>query len=330
MAVDSKSGAQALWRALWYVSPGLAQLRDATVTSPNTGEARIKTLWSAISRGTERLVSQGRVPTSEYERMRAPLQEGAFPFPVKYGYCAVGTVEAGPADWIGRHVFALHPHQSYFTAPLDRLIALPDGLDPRRATLAANMETALNALWDSGAGPGDRIAVVGGGLTGLLVTALCAALPGAEVHLIDIDESRRPLAQMLGARFAQPDQQDLDCDVVFHTSASAAGLETAIGLAGLEARIVEMSWYGAGTVAAPLGGSFHSKRLQLISSQVGHVSPSRRPRWTYARRLAKVLDLLNDARLDQLITHEFAFADLPRLLPDFLNSSDGIAAVVRY
>lgn len=118
--------------------------------------------------------------------------------------------------------------------------------------------------------------------------------------------------------------------MVFHTSASAAGLETAIELAGQEARIVELSWYGTGTVAAPLGGGFHSKRLQLISSQVGHVSPSRRPRWTHGRRLAKALALLNDARLDQLITHEFTFVDLPRRLPAFLNSSDGIAAVVQY
>lgn len=328
MAVDSKSGNA---QALWHVSPGLAQLRDAAVTSPGPDEALVKTLWSAISRGTERLISQGRVPASEYERMRAPLQEGAFPFPVKYGYCAVGTVEAGPADWIGRRVFALHPHQSRFVAPLPLLTPLPNGLDPRRAALAANMETALNALWDSGAGPGDRIAVIGGGLVGLLVSFLCARLPGAEVHLIDVDESRRSLTQALGAQFSRPDTTFCaDCDVVFHTSATASGLETAIELAGLEARVVELSWYGAGAIAAPLGGGFHSKRLQIVSSQVGQVSPSRRPRWTHGRRMAKALELLDDARLDQLITHEFAFTDLPRLLPGFLNSSDGIAAVVRY
>ena len=193
------------------------------------------------------------------------------------------------------------------------------------------METALNALWDSGAGPGDRIAVVGGGLVGLLVSFLCARLPGAEVHLIDVDEGRAPLAQVLGAQFSCPDTTSCaDCDVVFHTSATTAGLETAIELAGLETRVVELSWYGTGTIAAPLGGGFHSKRLQIASSQVGQVSPSRRPRWTYGRRMAKALELLGDARLDQLITHEFAFADLPRLLPGFLNSSDGIAAVVRY
>jgi threonine dehydrogenase-like Zn-dependent dehydrogenase len=109
------------------------------------------------------------------------LQEGAFPFPVKYGYCAVGRVEAGPAELLGRMVFCLHPHQEVFLAPVDMLRPVPAGVPPRRATLAANMETALNALWDSGAGPGDRIVVVGAGVLGLLVTALAAKLPGAEV-----------------------------------------------------------------------------------------------------------------------------------------------------
>ena len=264
--------------------------------------------------------------------MRAPMQDGEFPFPVKYGYCAVGTVEAGPAELQGRLVFALHPHQSAFVAPLSLLTPLPEGLDPRRATIAANMETALNAVWDSGAGPGDRIAVVGAGLVGLLVAYLCARLPGAEVCIIDIDASRDEISRSFGARFLRaPVSTVSDADVVFHASASAAGLATAIGLGGIEARIVELSWYGEGEVAVPLGGAFHSRRLQLVSSQVGQVSPSRRPRWDYARRMRKALDLLGDDRLDALITHEFSFDDLPRRLPEFLGTAaPGLAAVVRY
>src|SRR5262245_28749148 len=195
--------------------------------------------------------------------MRAPMQEGAFPFPVKYGYAATGLVEAGPANLIGRQVFALHPHQDYFNAPLDALIPIPDGLPARRATLAANMETALNALWDSGAGPGDRIVVVGAGVVGLLVAALAARLPGAAVTAVDPEEARRPLAEALGATFAAPAQAPGDADVVFHASASGAGLDTAIGCGGMEATIVEMSWYGDKPVEARLGGAFHSRRLTL-------------------------------------------------------------------
>jgi len=337
MAVDTKMvegepAHEAEARALWYAAPGHAEIRPARLPPVPAGHAQVHTLWSAISRGTERLVLEGRVPASETARMRAPMQEGDFPFPVKYGYCAVGRVEAGPADMQGRLVYALHPHQTRFIAPLSMLTPLPDGLDPRRAAIAANMETALNAVWDSGAGPGDRIAIVGAGLVGLLVAYLCARLPGAEVCVIDIDASRADIVHSFGARFAQtPDSEIADADVVFHASASAAGLATAISLGALEARIVELSWYGEGEILVPLSGAFHSRRLQLVSSQVGHVSPSRRPRWDYGRRMRKALELLRDERLDALITHEFSFDDLPRHLPAFLGKgAAGLAAVVKY
>ncbi len=332
--VEIKTPAGKEAQALWYVEPGVADLRRAQVT-PGPGQALVRTLWSGLSRGTERLVFNGRVPASEYERMGAPLQEGTFPFPVKYGYCAVGVVEDAPEapDLVGRAVFCLHPHQTLFAAPLAMLTLLREGLSPRRAVLAANMETALNALWDSGAGPGDRITVVGAGLVGLLVAYLAAALPGADVTVVDLDPSRRAIAESFGARFATPAEYGGpgDADVVFHASAAAAGLKVALGAAGLEARVVELSWYGEGDVAAPLGGAFHSRRLSLISSQVGHVAPSRRPRWTYARRLAKAVELLGDARLDALISSEVAFADLPQALPALLApGAKGLATVVRY
>src|SRR5262249_58046288 len=131
----------------------------------------------AISRGTERLVSTGRVPPSEFERMRAPFMAGAFPFPVKYGYATVGRVEAGPVR--DRVVFALHPHQSEFVLPEEAVCVVPDRVPPARAVLAANMETALNALWDGGPQPADRVAVVGGGIGGLLIARLCTRPPGA-------------------------------------------------------------------------------------------------------------------------------------------------------
>ena len=44
-----------------------------------------------VSSGTEALVLAGRVPESEFERMRGPAMGGAFPFPVKYGYAMVGV-----------------------------------------------------------------------------------------------------------------------------------------------------------------------------------------------------------------------------------------------
>jgi threonine dehydrogenase-like Zn-dependent dehydrogenase len=264
--------------------------------------------------------------------MRCPNQEGAFPFPVKYGYCATGVVEVGPGELVGRTVFCLHPHQDHFNAAVASLLPVPDGVPARRATLTANMETALNALWDAGAGPGDRIVVVGAGVVGLLVAALAARLPGADVTSVDVDESRRPIVQSLGARFARPQQVPGDADIVFHASATAAGLDTAINCAGFEGIIVEMSWYGDKPVQVDLGGAFHSRRLKLVSSQVGHVSPGRRPRWTHRRRVEAAVGLLAAMpALDALVAEEIAFEDAPRELPRILGpAGHGLAPLIRY
>jgi NADPH:quinone reductase-like Zn-dependent oxidoreductase len=318
-------------KALWYVGPGRAELRAEEIAAPKPGEVSVRALFGAISRGTERLVQAGRVPASEYDRMRAPLMGGAFPFPVKYGYATVGRVEAGPSELQGRVVFSLHPHQTLFTLPLDAVSAVPADVPPRRAVLAPNMETALNAVWDGTPGPADRIAVVGGGLVGLLVTYLCARLPGADVTVVDTAPGRAELAQAFGARFASPSNAPTDCDLVFHTSGNASGLATALRLAGEEASIVELSWYGSGDVAAPLGEAFHSRRLRLLSSQVGKVAPSHRSRWTHGRRLAAALALLKDPVLDALLAPDAAFEELPAKLPSVFGSdSNVICQLIRY
>jgi threonine dehydrogenase-like Zn-dependent dehydrogenase len=316
-------------RALWYVSRRRAELRPVVLSAPGPDEVRVRMLWSALSRGTERLVFEGRVSFGESERMRLPAQEGDFPYPVKYGYCAVGVIEEGPIA--GRTVFALHPHQERFTAPLTMLHPVPNGVPARRAVLAANMETALNALWDSGAGPGDRILVVGAGVVGLLAGYLAAQMPGTEVTLVDIDFARRPVAESFGAAFAKPLDAPGGADVVLHASATPAGLACALACAGTEATVVEMSWYGDRMVPAPLGLDFHARRLKLIASQVGAVAPSRRPRWDPRRRMEKALALLADERLDALVTGEVAFEELPAALPRlFAEGAPGLATAVHY
>jgi threonine dehydrogenase-like Zn-dependent dehydrogenase len=263
--------------------------------------------------------------------MRGPNQQGAFPFPVKYGYCATGVVEGGPADWRGRTVFCLHPHQDYFNVAIAGLLPLAEGVPARRATLTANMETALNALWDGGCGPSQRIVVVGAGVVGLLVSALAARLPGTEVTTVDVDGSRAAIVAALGARFVPPAQAPADADVVFHASASADGLKTAIACAGFEATIVEMSWYGAKEVAVPLGGAFHSRRLKIVSSQVGEVAVARRARWSPHRRAQAAMGLLTCPALDRLVAEEIAFEEAERELPRILDpGAGGLPPIIRY
>ena len=176
--------------------------------------------------------------------------------------------------------------------------------------------------------------MVGAGVVGLLIACLAARLPGADVSVIDVAQERRTIVEALGARFVPAGAGDTlptGADVVFHTSVSAAGLNAAIAAAGFEATVVELSWYGDRDVPAKLGGAFHSQRLKLISSQVGHVSAGRRPRWDYRRRLTAALNLLDDTRLDALVADEIAFdtaaTDLPKVLAP---GAPGLAPVIRY
>jgi threonine dehydrogenase-like Zn-dependent dehydrogenase len=302
-------------RAFWITAPGTGEILDEIIAEPGPGRAVVRTQFSGISRGTESLVFHGAIPHSEQERMRAPFQEGPFSFPVKYGYCSVGTVEEGPAALTGRTVFCLYPHQTWYAVPADALHIVPDSVPPRRAILAANMETALNGIWDGGVQPGDRIAVVGAGTVGSLVAFLAARVKGCEVHLVDVNPQRSAVASALGVSFALPDHGPIDCDLVFHASGSPDGLREGLRLAGFEATIIEMSWFGNKSVTLPLGEAFHARRLSVRSSQVGQVATSHRARWSHRRRMELALRLLDDSALDVLITGESPFESLPQVMP---------------
>jgi NADPH:quinone reductase-like Zn-dependent oxidoreductase len=318
------AGSDEVAQALWYVGPGRAEIRAERLSPLAERTVRVRARHGAISRGTEALVAAGRVPASEYQRMRGPFMGGAFPFPVKYGYATVGPVEAGPREWLGRTVFALHPHQTLFDVPLDAAVPVPRDIPASRAVLAANMETALNATWDAAPVPSGPIAVIGAGVVGALAGFLCARVPGAEVTLVDVNPARAQLALALGLNFASPEDAPPDCELVIHASATAAGLTTAINCAGEEATIIELSWYGSGLVSIPLGGAFHSRRLRIVSSQVGKVAPARRATTTPRQRLEQAIELLADDRLDALLAPAVPFHDLPERLPDILHRQNGV------
>jgi NADPH:quinone reductase-like Zn-dependent oxidoreductase len=301
-------------RGFWAVAPGRGALRACLLPAAGPGDVEIRMRASGVSRGTERLVLQGLVPPSEFQRMRCPFQEGDFPFPVKYGYGAVGEILHGPRA--GERVFVLHPHQDRFVVPGAWAHRVPDAVPDARATLAANMETALNATWDAEIAPGARVAVIGAGVVGLLVGCLAQDQAGVPVRVVDPDPARRELAGALG--LVAEERASGEFDIVFHASGNPDGLVAALDIAAFEARILELSWYGDRLATLPLGGAFHSRRLRLIASQVGHVAPSRRATITHAQRLAEALDLLADPRYDLLIGPRVPFAALAERLPALL------------
>jgi len=301
-------------RAFWVTSPGHGAILDESLPVAGADDASVRTLFSGVSRGTESLVFAGAVPDTERERMRAPYQAGEFPAPVKYGYCNVGEVESGPGALVGRRVFSLYPHQTRFVVPASALHLLPEVVPPGRAVLAANMETALNGVWDAAVQPGDRVAVIGAGAVGCLVAWLAGQIPGTEVCLVDINRSRAAVADALGVRFAVPAEAPGERDLVIHASGSPDGLVTALRLCAFEATVVELSWFGSRQVALPLGEGFHAKRLTIRASQVGQVATSHRARWDYRRRMELAISLLSDPALDVLITGESRFEDLPLVM----------------
>ena len=319
-------------RALWITAPGRAELRAEMLPVPAADGVLVRMLHSALSRGTERLVLEGRVPASEWARMRAPLQAGEFPFPVKYGYCAVGVIEAGPAARIGETVFCLHPHQDRFLAPATMCIPLPAGLPPARAVLGANMETALNILWDARPVIGERVLVVGGGVVGLLVARLLARMPGTAVALHDTDARKQALAEAAGARFlADAAAIPADHELVIHASGHPDGLVTALSACGFEGRVLEASWFGTRPVSLPLGEAFHARRLTIQATQVGSLAPSMRGRRSHAERLELALRLLaEDDWCDALLAAPVGFADLPAALPSLLGPDGPPCPLVAY
>lgn len=301
-------------RQFWIQEPGRGEIRTRELGPRPDGHLRIRALYSAISRGTESLVFQGRVPPSQREAMRAPFQEGDFPAPVKYGYMSVGQVEAGRKELEGRPVFCLHPHQDLYDVPAEAVTPLPDGVPAARAVLAAQVETAVTAVWDGGVSVGDRVMVVGAGVVGLLVAYLCRRIPGTRVTAVDPESRRREPARTLGLELESDPPSGAHADVVVHASGAPSGLRDALELVGRDGTLVEASWYGDRSVSLPLGEDFHARRIVLRSSQVGHIPPERTPRWDRARRRRLAVELLADDALDALVSGESPFEALPEVM----------------
>lgn len=317
--------------AYWTVAEGRGELRSAHLRAPGDGEVLVRTLRSGVSRGTETLVHRGQVPAEVAETMRAPFQEGDFPWPVKYGYLSVGVVEVGPADLVGRRVFCLFPHQDRYVVPASAVTVLPEAVPTDRAVLAGTVETAVNAVWDASPRYGDRVAVVGLGMVGAATAALLRDFPLQRLQVVETDPAKRELAARLGVRLVTPAQAGEDCDIVVHCSATEQGLATALRLAGDDADVVELSWYGRHSPRVPLGAGFHARRLTLRASQVGAVSPVRRARRSLPERMQSALAALTDDRFDALLGATHPFTDLPAVLDELAAGPlPGLCHLIRY
>lgn len=316
-------------RALWIEEAGRAALRDEPLPEVGPEHVEVRATFSGISRGTESLVFRGQVPAELHASMRCPHQVGELSFPVKYGYCSVGRVSAG-AERLGQKVFCLHPHQDRYVVAARDVVPIPDAVPERRAVLAANMETAINGLWDAAPAVGQRVAVIGAGAVGLLSASLLRQFPGIELEVVDVAPEKDAVCRALGLTPVRPAHAARECDLVLHASGAPEGLALALELAGFEASIVELSWYGTRSVPLGLGGRFHNARLRIQSSQVGHVATRQRARWSYRRRMELALRLLADPAYDALLGEPVAFDVLPEALPGLLTGASSVTSVIQY
>lgn len=310
--------------AYWVTAPGRGELRRERLSAAApAGSSRVRARYSAVSVGTERLVGLGRVPAALAGKMACQGMAGSFALPVKYGYCMVGTAESGP--YAGRGVFAMHPHQDLLDLADAALLPLPAGLPLPRATLIANLETALNAVWDAELSEpelrvategGPAIAVFGGGAVGLLLAFALHALHGVRALLVEPSAERRARAAALpfvGTACAPGQVAAGSVAVAFHTSGQPQALQGVLEALAFEGRVLELSWYGDQRVSLDLGGRFHADRLRIIASQVGHVARSQRAAGSGARlrEVLRLLSLPQAGALDALLGTPTPFAELP-------------------
>jgi 2-desacetyl-2-hydroxyethyl bacteriochlorophyllide A dehydrogenase len=302
-------------RSLFFTAPRRIEICEEPLPALAAGQVLVQTIASAISPGTEMLIYRGQAPAEMAADETIGALSGSLGFPLKYGYACVGRVaETGPGvdqGWRDRLVFAFNPHESHFVAGVGDLFPLPADLDPDTALFLPNMETAVNFLHDGAPLIGERVAVFGQGIVGLLTTALLARLPLASLTTFDRYPSRREASLSLGAdaSFDPASLPELQADLTYELSGATDALDQAIALTGFEGRVVIGSWYGRKPVELALGGRFHRSRIRLISSQVSTLASPLKGRWTKARRMAVAWQMLREVKPARLITQRFPFAE---------------------
>jgi len=311
--------------ALQFKEPYRVEVLQEPTLPPGPEQVLVKTVLSAISPGTELLVYRGQWPRDLPVDATIPALAGEFGYPLKYGYASVGRIiEIGThveSAWLNRLVFAFNPHQAYFLSSPEQLVPLPDLMLPDDAAFLPSMETAVSLLMDGRPVIGERVAVFGQGVIGLLTTALLARLPLARLVTLDRYAYRRERSLEIGADTAlDPGEQgvlerlreplNVDCsesgfDLTYELSGNPEALDSAIAVTGYSGRVVIGSWYGAKKSTVELGGHFHRGRIHIISSQVSRLAPEFSARWTKSRRLQLALKLISDVHPSNLITHRF-------------------------
>lgn len=302
-------------KSLCFVGPQQVEIRAEELADPGSGEARLISVCSAISTGTELLLYKGEAPADLAADGMLPSLGSSLAYPLKYGYSMVGKVEAIGAgvdqNWLGKQVFAFNPHETAFNARVKDLQPLPGGCSPQDAAWLPAVETAVNLILDGDPRLGEQVVVLGQGLIGLLTTDLLARHPLQTLLTFDAYPARRMLSKQFGAQATFDPLSNINeaqallgvqrADLVYELTGNPAALDLALELVGDHGRVVVGSWYGERRAALNLGGHFHRGRIKLISSQVSQIEPALRGRWDQARRFAVAWQALAEIQPSRLV-----------------------------
>lgn len=313
-----------LWhnkRESWISNADLVKQKDQLV---------IQSQYSLVSTGTERLVISNSLNGDASLKMKVPYMQGSFEANFTYGYSLVGRIINGPTQLMQKAVHVMHPHQDIVQVSADDITILPEDLSPEVCTLASNMETAVNAIWDSEISLGDKVLVIGYGIIGALLAKLAQRITCIDITVLETNPDKHQGIFAAGHQLHNGEMTN-DFDIVFNASANANALQMAFEITRLEGKIIEMSWFGNQPVTLNLGSHFHYGRKQLISSQVSHIPNKKTANWDYQKRKSLVFDLLRLLNPKELIEKEIPFHQTPDFYNNLRNQQrNEIGIIIKY
>ncbi len=333
---------------------GQTTVADVPIPTPRAGQALVRVAASLVSAGTERmvvefaeksLVGKARARPDLVRQVLDKMQrEGVIPTlqaafnrldqPMALGYSSAGTIVALGEGMDGFHVgqrvacagggYAVHAE--YNVVPRSLLTPLPDNVDFESAAFTTLGAIALHGLRLAAPQLGERVAVIGLGLLGLL-TAQMAAAAGCRVLGVDVNPERIALAEKFGitaclreeaeaAAQAFTANRGFDSIIICADTPSNDPVQLAGAIARDRAKVVAT---GAVGLTFPRK-VYYEKELSFINSRSygpgrydpayeehGRDYPIGYVRWTEGRNFEAVVEMMSDGKLQvaPLISHRF-------------------------
>lgn len=320
-----------------FIAPREVALTECDAQPLTPGSVRVRTWYSGISAGTELTAYRGSNPylTATWDLDARLFVPGVptFAYPVSgWGYSEVGEVvevaddlqEDAGAPKVGDVVYGIWGHRSdavVSAATLrDRVLHRADAIT---GVFARGGAIALNAVLAADVRLGERVAVFGQGVIGLLATRL-ATLSGAEVIAVDGHPRRLETARAMGA------VETVEADVPGGSGAAIrkwapGGVDSAIELSGsdralheatrsvvVDGVVVASGFYQGGAANLRLGEEFHHNRVRIVASQISGTPVQLGPRWDQRRLVSSFMGQVAAGRVPvtDLVTDVVEAADV--------------------